>query len=232
MAWLDWVEMLTAKVQGKKCDARHYNYKSLEFSQFDNFAAVMSPPEDREVLDTYSFCAEVSNICLMALGAEPSRATLVEAVQDYARLVEPTRFLALTVARSEVMDGVLSPVLSKRLRAHLHATYLVDEYSGECAGPAPGEQPWELVEAVLEAKAEAASRKRPAPANDCLLLLSKCRGRRKGKAEVPPFKKTHVLTILADLISWLAGPIYSPTLTQPTTPRTMRLSSCKCRRWP
>ena len=198
MAWLDWVELLTAKVLGKKYDTRRYCFRNAALPQFGDFAAAMSHPEDCELLDTYSFCGEVSNVCLMALGAEPSRTTLVEAVKDFAEIVEPTRFLALTVARSEIMDGVLSPVLSKRLRAYLHAT-LFGECEGPHGGPAPGEQPWEIVEALMRAKAEAAYRKRAAPANSNVLLLTKCRGRRGARAEDPsPTPSKHTRTDESD----------------------------------
>ena len=182
--WQDWVDLLVAKLQGKTCKKTSYRFKNLELSRFQDFAAVMAPPEDCEVLDTYSFCGEVSNLCLMAFGAEPSRGLLTEAVERFADLVEPTRFLALTVARSDVMDDLLSPVLSKRLRVYLHAT-LLSAYEGPLPGPAPGEWPWELAETVLLAKAsEAAARKRAAPDDSSLLLLTKCRGRRS-HAEVP-----------------------------------------------
>ena len=173
------------KLQGKTCKRTSYRFKYLELSRFQDFAAAMAPPEDCEVLDTYSFCGEVSNLCLLALGAEPSRGLLTEAVGKFADLVEPTRFLALTVARSDVMNDLLSPVLAKRLRVYLHAT-LLGEYEGALRGPAPGEKPWELVETVLQAKAaEGAARKRPAPGDSNLLLLTKVCGRRRSQAEVP-----------------------------------------------
>ena len=135
----------------------------LKFSAdgWDRFATALvclgdsAPQSYLEPINFVELSSEVGLCCLLALGSAPSAAAIEDAIKGFDVVVnEPSKFLALTIARSPIMDKLLGNVLARRLRFALHGTWR--GWSDMPApGPAPGEAPWELVEEMLASKEKA-----------------------------------------------------------------------------
>ena len=173
IAWHEWIQALglgspaskalveTAADGSNVRKRRRIREPALhDLGRFNAFAeALSSSQEDTEVLKADEFVTEVWGLCLAALGAAPTKEAVREEVSEVLVWKVPlTQFLAMTVARSACLDGLLGPVLSRRLRAYLHATFRPVSDDPPFVGPAPGEAPWELVAALLEAKEDSRAR--------------------------------------------------------------------------
>ena len=161
IAWHRVIEWLDKKCKnaGSPGDGRLTNW-ILKYSESDVLAfgkEVMDSPGDTEALSWDDCAEELRLLCWSAIGAAPTSAAVSAAMARQAEVLEPSRFLAMTIARSLAMDEVLGPVLAKRVRMHVDATS-----RGEESSPAPSNVEWRaLAEECLQAKGELVELRRP-----------------------------------------------------------------------